>query len=137
MSPVKLTGMTTVSKMTVLTNLRVLRPVSEAYEKDMEQAQKTLRPEGFDEIEEMVKRHNEAIKNKTEEGKMSKDEIERSNVFYGGYQKDLNEYERKFMDEDLEIEIKTVDTASFDKLVEANDIEAGKLETLMSCLLTA
>lgn len=137
MTPVRLTGMTGASKMTVLTNLRVLRPVSEAYDKDMEQARDSCKPEGYAAIEERVSRHNEAIKNKTETGKMSREEMEEANVVMGDYYKELGDCERKILDEEVEIEIKAIDAESFNKLLEANDVEAGKLETLMSYLLKA
>ena len=46
----KLTGMSSSSKMTVLNNLRNLRPVSETYESDIKEAIEKLKPEGFDEL---------------------------------------------------------------------------------------
>ena len=57
----KLTGMVSSSKMTVLSNLRKLRPISETYEADIKDAIEKFKPEGFDELMKKVRGHNDSV----------------------------------------------------------------------------
>ena len=57
----KLTGMVSSSKMTVLNNLRKLRPISETYEADIKEAIEKFKPEGFDELIKKTREHNESV----------------------------------------------------------------------------
>ena len=52
----KLTGMVSSSKMTVLNNLRKLRPISETYEADIKDAIEKFKPEGFDDLPDFDRR---------------------------------------------------------------------------------
>ena len=57
----KLTGMVSSSKMTVLNNLRKLRPISETYEADIKEAIEKFKPEGFDDLMKKVRGHNDSV----------------------------------------------------------------------------
>lgn len=129
----KLTGMASSSKMIVLNNLRSLRPVSEAYESDVKEAIEKLKPEGFDDLMKKVRGHNDSV-NTGGKPVMSGDELRDSSSIIEGYNKDVNDFVDKILDEDADIELEKLDTPNLEKLLDANDIEAYQLETIYSYL---
>lgn len=122
----KLTGMVASSKRVVLKNLSKLRPVSETYESDRKNAVEKLKPEGFDDIIKKATEHNESVKNG---GKpvMSIDELRSAALVIDKYNIEVNDFVNSLLDEDAGIEMDRLDDANLDVLLDANDMEAGKL----------
>ena len=122
----KLTGMVSSSKMIVLNNLRSLRPVSEAYESDVKEAIEKLKPEGFDELTKKAREHNDSV---STGGKptMSAEELKEVSSAIDGYNKEVNDFVEKILNEDAGIELEKIDTPNLEKLLDANDIEASQL----------
>lgn len=122
----KLTGMVSSSKMIVLNNLRSLRPVSEAYESDVKEAIEKLKPEGFDELTKKARERNDSV---STGGKsiMSAEELKEVSSAIESYNKEVNNFIEKILNEDAGIELEKLDTPNLEKLLDANDIEASQL----------
>lgn len=129
----KLTGMSSSSKMTVLSNLRKLRPVSEAYESDMKEALEKLKPEGFDDIIKKAREHNDSV-NTGGKSIMSAEELKEASSIIEDYNKEVNDFVEKILDEDADVELEKLDTSNLEKLLDANDIEASQLAIIYTHL---
>lgn len=129
----KLTGMVSSSKMTVLNNLRKLRPVSETYEADVKDAIERIKPEGFDNLMKKVREHNDAV-NSGNKPIMSGEELKEASSVIGEYNKEVNDFVEKILDEDAGIVLEKLNGVNFEKFMEANDIEAGQLEIIYTHL---
>lgn len=130
----KLTGMSSPAKMTVLNNLRKLRPVSDTYETDSKDAIDRCKPEGFDDLLKKAKEHNEAI-NAGGKPVLTGDELKDTASVIEAYNKEVNEFIDKLLDEETGIEIEKIDPKEMEKLLDANDIEASKLSVLYNAML--
>lgn len=129
----KLTGMASSSKMTVLNNLRKLRPISETYEADIKEAIEKFKPEGFDDLMKKVRGHNDSV-NTGGKPVMSGDELRDASSIIEEYNKEVNDFVEKILDEDAGIELNKLDNPDLEKLLDANDIEASQLEIIYSRL---
>lgn len=129
----KLTGMVSSSKMTVLNNLRKLRPISETYEADIKDAIEKFKPEGFDELIKKTREHNESV-NTGGKPIMSAEELKEASSIIEGYNKEVNDFVEKILEEDTGIELEKLDNPNLEKLLDANDIEASQLEIIYSRL---
>nr|UVY68007.1 MAG: hypothetical protein [Bacteriophage sp.] len=129
----KLTGMVSSSKMTVLNNLRKLRPISETYEADIKEAIEKFKPEGFDDLMKKVRGHNDSV-NTGGKPVMSGDELRDASSIIEKYNKEVNDFVEKILDEDAGIELNKLDNPDLEKLLDANDIEASQLEIIYSRL---
>ena len=127
----KLTGMVSSSKMTVLNNLRKLRPISETYEADIKEAIEKFKPEGFDDLMKKVRGHNDSV-NTGGKPVMSGDELRDASSIIEEYNKEVNDFVDKILDEDAGIELNKLDNPDLEKLLDANDIEASQLEIIYS-----
>lgn len=137
LNTVKLTGMDTKAKMSVLENLRLLKPIAEGFKSEMETAQEKLKPEGFDAIAEKANQHNEAVNEGKEEGKMSAAELSEANKLFRAYNKDLEARSKELEAVENEISLKPLAENEFEKLASVNDLEAGKLVVLYEALCVA
>lgn len=129
----KLTGMVSSSKMTVLNNLRKLRPISETYEADIKEAIEKFKPEGFDNLMKKVRGHNDSV-NTGGKPVMSGDELRDASSIIEGYNKEVNDFVEKILDEDTGIELDKLETPNLEKLLDANDIEASQLAIIYTHL---
>ncbi len=129
----KLTGMVSSSKMTVLNNLRKLRPISETYEADIKEAIEKFKPEGFDDLMKKVRGHNDSV-NTGGKPVMSGDELRDASSIIEEYNKEVSDFVEKILDEDAGIELNKLDNPDLEKLLDANDIEASQLEIIYSRL---
>ncbi|MCD8270578.1 MAG: hypothetical protein LUD46_20455 [Parabacteroides sp.] len=135
LSQIKLTGMTTAAKMTVLENIRVLKPIVEAHRSDCDDAIRLLRPEGFDEVEAKANRHNEAVKARNDKALLSPEELQEVNEKCAAYLKEVDERVKELEKAEHEIVLKKINQAEYDKLMEANDLPAGALVVLYENLV--
>lgn len=129
----KLTGMVSSSKMTVLNNLRKLRPVSETYETDVKDAIEKMKPEGFDDLMKKAREHNDAV-NAGGKPVMTGAELRDASTVIDGYNKDVNDFVEKMLDEEVDINLERLDDPDLEKLLDANDIEASRLGVIYSNL---
>ena len=125
----KLTGMTTAGKLSVIAALRALRPVAEAHEKEVSDILEKSKPEGFDDTLRRAREHNEAV----QAGKgpvMTADELLEAAKEIEAYNKEANEAVERLLAEEVDIAPDKLDKADLGKLMDANDLEAGKLEAI-------
>lgn len=133
LSPCKLTGMDSKGKMAVIRDLRQLRPVAEAHDKELEELASKLKPDGFDDRLERAKEHNNSV-NSGKGPTLAPEEVMEISKAIEAYDKEMREAVAALMEEETEITLEKPDTASLEKLMDANDIEAGKLEVLYKWL---
>lgn len=134
MNAIKLTGMSTPAKMTVMENLRILKPISESFMSSIDEARDKLKPDGFDEALEKVKRHNEALEAKQEDGKLTDEKVVEINRLCEQYNKEMTEHVEYLSREEHDFCLKKIKAEDFEKLLSANDIDAGKLAELYNAL---
>ncbi|WP_455639780.1 hypothetical protein [Parabacteroides sp.] len=135
LSGIKLTGMTTAAKMTVLENIRVLKPIAEGHRSDCDDAIRLLRPEDFAGVEEKANRHNEAVKARNDKALLPPDELQEINEKCAAYFKEVDERVKELGDVEHEIVLKKINQTEFDKLIDANDLAAGALVVLYENLV--
>lgn len=135
LSGLKLTGMPTPAKMAILESIRTLKPFSNTYQADCDDAIRMLRPEGFDDIEAKANRHNEAVKAENDKGRLSPSDLQEVNEAYAAYFKEVEGRTKELGEADCGISPVKIDAACFDKLIEANDLPAGMLATLYENLV--
>ena len=135
LSSIKLTGMATKSKMTILENIRTLKPITQTYRSDCDDAIRVLKPEGFDSIEERANRHNEAFKAGNKKGLLPPEELQEVNETYAAYFKEVDIRVKELGDVEHEISLKSIDQSEFENICEANDLPAGSLFVLRENLI--
>lgn len=135
LSEVKFTGLETSSRFTLLENMRRMKPIKTDFYSSMEDARDKLKPEGFDEMWQKVRLHNEAVQNKMDENRLPASELQKFRIVYENYEKELGDREKELLREEHGVRIAPIPLKDFEKLVEANDIEGGKLEVLYGMLL--
>lgn len=72
----KLTDIKSDQRIKVIMNMRLLRPVAEKFSKDVQEAEQSLRPEGYDNLLQKVYEHNKSIASKGKEIMTALDLIE-------------------------------------------------------------
>lgn len=135
LSDVKFTGMQTGARFVLLENMRKLKPIRTEFISSMEEAREKLKPEDFDQAREKVKLHNESVQNGLETNRLSVEKLQAFRIQYEQYEQELTERERELLGEDHSVEPGLIPLKDFEKLVEANDIEGGKLELLYTHLM--
>ena len=58
---------------------------------------------------------------------MSTEELNKASSAIDSYNKEVNDFVEKILDEDAGIELDKLDTSNLEKLLDANDIEASQL----------
>ena len=65
---------------------------------------------------------------------MSGDELRDASQIIDEYNKEVNDFVEKILEEDTGIELEKLDNPNLEKLLDANDIEASQLEIIYSRL---
>ena len=65
---------------------------------------------------------------------MSAEELKEASSIIEGYNKEVNDFVEKILEEDTGIELEKLDNPNLEKLLDANDIEASQLEIIYSRL---
>lgn len=131
----KLTKMEDADKMKFIKAMRVLRPISEEYDKDLEEGKKALQDDKFEEMQQKAAKHNEAIQNKTQDGLLSFSELKELNDYFTNYEKSARELVKELDEKEITITIGRLNEAAFGKLVASNDMTGEDLMALSDVIL--
>lgn len=115
--------------------MRVLRPISEEYTKNVEEGTKTLQDDKFEEMREKSIKHTEALQNKTNDGLLSFSELKELNEYSEKYQKSVNGLIKELNDTEINLEIERLSEESFGKLIESVELNGKELETLFNVIV--
>lgn len=133
----KVAGMSDEAMLAVWKNLKALRPVSEAYDKDIEEVHATLQDEDFEKIQQRVKDAQEVERRAKEEVRdmtdAEKHEIAEINAWFAAWNKKGEEYLKSLAEKEVEVDINPLDAAELLKAFKGSDRtfeDAEKLDWL-------
>ncbi|VEH14141.1 Uncharacterised protein [Segatella oris] len=133
----KVAGMSDEAMLAVWKNLKALRPVSEAYDKDIEEVRTTLQDEEFEKMQQRVKEAQELERRAKEEVRgmteAEKCEIAEINEWFAAWNKKGEEYLKSLAEKEVEVKIDPLDAAELLKAFKGSDRtfeDAEKLDWL-------
>ena len=133
----KVGGMSDDAMLAVWKNLKALRPVSETYDKDIEDVRATLQDEEFEKMQQRVKEAQEVERKVKEEDRdmteAEKREISEINAWFAAWNKKGEEYLKSLAEKEIEVKIDLLDTAELLKAFKGSDRtfeDAEKLDWL-------
>lgn len=131
----KLTKMDDADKLKTIKAMRVLRPVSEEYDKDVEEGRKALQDDKFEEMQQKAQKHNEAVQEKKQEGLLGYSELKELNEYFTSYDKSVRKMLQELDDKELTLTIGRMSEEAFGRLAASNDLTCEELETLFNVLV--
>lgn len=133
----KVGGMSDDAMLAVWKNLKALRPVSETYDKDIEDVRATLQDEEFEKMQQRVKEAQEVERKVKEEDhdmtEAEKREIAEINAWFAAWNKKGEEYLKSLAEKEVEVKIDPLDAAELLKAYKGSDRtfeDAEKLDWL-------
>ena len=130
----KLTKMDDADKLKTIKTMRVLRPVSEEYDKDVEEGRRALQDDRFDDMQQKAQKHNEAIQEKKQDGLLSYSDLKELNDYFTAYDKSVRRMQQELDDKELTLTIGRLSEEAFGRLAASNDLTCEELETLFNVL---
>ena len=136
---VKFTGVPTADRLSMLRNMRKLKPISDEYDALQMDASERFKPDGYDELEQEVM----SLAGETATADISK-KLAKYNIQKTEYMKAMNDYllgvyDKKtgkrtggLLDEEHDIKIEAISAEAFDKLVQANE----QVDTKHLCVIS-
>lgn len=131
----KLTKMDDADKLKTIKAMRILRPVSEEYDKDVEEGRKALQDDKFEEMQQKAQKHNEAVQEKKQEGLLGYSELKELNEYFTAYDKSVRKMLQELDDKELTLTIGRLSEEAFGKLAASNDFTGEELETLYNAIV--
>lgn len=125
---VKFTGVPTVDRLAMLSNMRILKPISDEYDALQMDASERFKPDGYDELEQEVM----SLAGETATADVSK-KLAKYNIQKTEYMKAMNDYllgvydkqtgkrTGGLLDEEHDLKMEAISAEAFDKLVQANE----------------
>ena len=133
----KVSGMSDEAMLAVWKNLKVLRPVSEAYDKDIEGVRATLQDEEFEKMQQRVKEAQELERKVKEEVRdmteAEKREIAEINAWFAAWNKKGEEYLKELAEKEVKVDIDSLDATELLKAFKGSERtfeDAEKLDWL-------
>ena len=133
----KVSGMSDEAMLAVWKNLKVLRPVSEAYDKDVEVVRATLQDEEFEKMQQRVKEAQELERKVKEEVRdmteAEKREIAEINAWFAAWNKKGEEYLKELAEKEVKVDIDSLDATELLKAFKGSERtfeDAEKLDWL-------
>lgn len=133
----KVSGMSDEAMLAVWKNLKVLRPVSEAYDKDIEEVRATLQDEEFEKMQQRVKEAQELERKVKEEVRdmteAEKREIAEINAWFAAWNKKGEEYLKELAEKEVKVDIDSLDATELLKAFKGSERtfeDAEKLDWL-------
>ena len=133
----KVGGLSDEAMLAVWKNLKALRPISETYDKDIEEVRATLQDEEFEKMQQRVKEAQELERKVKEEVRdmteAEKREIAEINTWFAAWNKKGEEYFKSLSEKVVEVDIDLLDTAELLKAFKGSDRtfeDAEKLDWL-------
>ena len=133
----KVGGMSNEAMLAIWKDLKVLRPIAEAYDKDIEEVRATLQDEEFEKMQQRVKEAQEVERKVKEEDRdmteAEKREIAEINAWFAAWNKKGEEYLKSLAEKEVEVKIDPLDAAELLKAYKGSDRtfeDAEKLDWL-------
>lgn len=133
----KVSGMSDEAMLAVWKNLKAFRPISEAYDKDIEDVRATLQDEEFEKMQQRVKEAQEVERKVKEEARelteAEKREIAEINAWFAAWNKKGEEYLKSLAEKEVEVKIDPLNAAELLKAYKGSDRtfeDAEKLDWL-------
>ena len=133
----KVAGMSDEAMLAVWKNLKALRPVSEAYDKDVEEMRTTLQDKEFEAMQQRVVKAQEVERRAKEEDRdmteVEKREIAEINAWFAAWNKKGEEYLKSLAEKEVEVTVEQLDAVELLKAFKGSDKtfeDAEKLDWL-------
>ena len=133
----KVSSMSDEAMLAIWKDLKVLRPIAEAYDKDIEEVRATLQDEEFEKMQQRVKEAQELERRAKEEVRgmtdAEKQEISEINTWFAAWNKKGEEYLKSLAEKEVEVKIDPLDAAELLKAYKGSDRtfeDAEKLDWL-------
>ena len=130
----KVAGMNDEAMLAVWKNLKALRPVSEAYDKDIEEVRATLQDEDFEKMQQRVKEAQEVERRAKEEVRAMTDaekrEIAEINAWFAAWNKKGEEYLKELAGKVVKVDIVEIDVEELLKAFKMSDHTFEEVEKL-------
>lgn len=130
----KVSGMSDDAMLAVWKNLKALRPISETYDKDIEEVRATLQDEEFEKMQERVKEAQERELHAKEEARdmtaAEKREIAEINEWFAVWNKKGKEYFNSLSEKEVEVDIDSLDASELLKSFKGSDRTFEDVATL-------
>ena len=121
LQPTKVTKVDDADKMKIIKATRLLRPIAEEYEKNVEESLKTLRDDRFEEMQQKGAKHNEAVKNDSKDGLLSFNELDELNKYFSEHDKLCRTLVRELDEKEVTLDMPHISEESFIKFISSND----------------
>ena len=130
----KVSGMNDDAMLAVWKNLKALRPISETYDKDIEEVRATLQDEEFEKMQQRVKEAQERELHAKEEARdmtaAEKREIAEINEWFAVWNKKGKEYFNSLSEKEVEVDIDSLDASELLKSFKSSDRTFEDVATL-------
>ena len=130
----KVAGMSDEAMLAVWKNLKVLRPISETYDKDIEEVRATLQDEEFEKMQQRVKDAQEVERRAKEEVRdmtdAEKREIAEINAWFAAWNKKGEEYLKELAEKEVKVDIVEIDVEELLKAFKMSDHTFEEVEKL-------
>ena len=130
----KVAGMSDEAMLAVWKNLKALRPVSEAYDKDIEEVRATLQDAEFEKMQQRVKEAQEVERRAKEEARdmteAEKREIAEINAWFAAWNKKGEEYLKELAEKEVKVDIVEIDVEELLKAFKMSDHTFEEVEKL-------
>lgn len=130
----KVAGMSDEAMLAVWKNLKALRPVSEAYDKDIEEVRATLQDEDFEKMQQRVKEAQEVERKVKEEARelteAEKHEIAEINAWFAAWNKKGEEYFKELAEKEVKVDIVEINVEELLKAFKMLDHTFEEVEKL-------
>lgn len=130
----KVAGMSDEAMLAVWKNLKALRPISEAYDKDIEEVRVTLQDEEFEKMQQRVKEAQELERKVKEEARdmneAEKREIVEINTWFAAWNKKGEEYFKELAEKEVKVDVVEFEAEELLKAFKASDKTFEEVEKL-------
>lgn len=130
----KVAGMSDEAMLAVWKNLKALRPVSETYDKDIEEVRATLQDEEFEKMQQRVKEAQEVERKVKEEARelteAEKQEIAEINTWFAAWNKKGEEYLKELAEKEVKVDVAEFEAEELLKAFKASDKTFEEVEKL-------
>lgn len=130
----KVAGMSDEAMLAVWKNLKALRPISETYDKDIEEVRATLQDEEFEKMQQRVKDAQEVERRAKEEVRdmtdAEKHEIAEINAWFAAWNKKGQEYLKELAEKEVKVDIVEIDVEELLKAFKMSDHTFEEVEKL-------
>ena len=130
----KVGSMSDEAMLAVWKNLKALRPISETYDKDIEEVRATLQDEDFEKMQQRVKEAQEVERRAKEEVRdmtdAEKREIAEINAWFAAWNKKGEEYLKELAEKEVKVDIVEIDVEELLKAFKMSDHTFEEVEKL-------